>query len=113
MQLQEQWWAQMLDSFEIRAEQPGFVIYGNHPWTRAKFQDGDTVQTSFKVAQVANTEALAVRVWINGVDRPGIETGDRVRVMLDALAGQQFCWPHRATVGERRTPARMGQSRLF
>lgn len=90
MELQEQWWAQMLESLVITAEQPGFVIYGNHPWTRAKFQDGDTVQTSFKVAQVANTEALAVRVWINGVDRPGIEAGDRVRVMLDALAGQSF-----------------------
>lgn len=88
--LQEQWWAQMLGSLVIRAEQPGFVIYGNHPWTRAKFQDGDTVQTSFKVAQVANTEAMAVRVWINGVDRPGLDVGDRVRVMLDALSGRSF-----------------------
>jgi multidrug resistance efflux pump len=88
--LQEQWWAQMLESMVIRAEQPGFIIYGNHPWTRAKFQDGDTVQTSFKVAQVANTEAMAVRVWINGVDRPAVNNGDRVQVMLDALAGRTF-----------------------
>lgn len=88
MALQEQWWSEMLESFVIRADQPGFVIYGNHPWTRAKFQDGDTVRTSFKVAQVANTEEMAVKIWINGVDRPSISAGDQVKVMLDALGGE-------------------------
>lgn len=88
--LQERWWQQMLESFVIRAEQPGFVIYGNHPWTRAKFQEGDTVQTSFRVAQVANTRQMAVRIWVNGVDRPSISSGDRVKVMLDALSGKAF-----------------------
>ncbi|MEM1411192.1 MAG: HlyD family efflux transporter periplasmic adaptor subunit [Pseudomonadota bacterium] len=90
LDVQEDWWAQMLESFTIEAVQPGFVIYGNHPWTRAKFQEGDNVQTSFKIAQVANTDSLAVKVWVNGVDRPHIETGDPVRVFFDALPGQRF-----------------------
>lgn len=88
--IQEKWWAQMLDSFEIRAQQPGFVIYGNHPWTRAKFQEGDNVQTSFRIAQVANTDDLAIKVWINGVDKPRVARGDKVIVYLDALPGRQF-----------------------
>lgn len=90
LQLQEKWWAQMLDSFTVRASQSGFVIYDNHPWTRAKFQEGDNVQTSFLIAQVADTSDLAIRVWINGVDRPRVATGDAVLVRMDALPGQQF-----------------------
>jgi multidrug resistance efflux pump len=90
LELQERWWAQMLDSFMVRAEQSGYVIYSNHPWTRAKFQEGDNVQTSFHVAQVADTSDLAIRVWINGVDRPRLDAGDRVSVRLDALPGREF-----------------------
>lgn len=87
---QEAWWAQMLQSFEIEADQSGYVIYGSHPWTRTKFQEGDTVQTSFRVAQIADTDNLAVKVWINGVDRPHVARGDRVRVRFDALPGEAF-----------------------
>lgn len=88
--VQEAWWAQMLESFTIEAAQSGYVIYGSHPWTRAKFQEGDSVRTSFRVAQVADTENLAVRLWVNGVDRPHVAEGDRVRVRLDALPGEVF-----------------------
>jgi multidrug resistance efflux pump len=90
LEVQEAWWAQMLESFSIEAAQPGYVIYGNHPWTRAKFQEGDSVQTSFRVAQIANTANLAVKVWINGVDRPALAEGDAVRVRFDALPGEVF-----------------------
>ena len=90
VEIQERWWQQMLTSFEIRAQQPGYVIYGNHPWTRAKFQEGDNVQTSFRIAQVANTEDLAIKVWINGVDKPHVDAGDTVDIFLDALPGRRF-----------------------
>jgi len=78
-------WNQMLTSFTIRAVQPGFVIYGKHPWNRTKFQEGDTVRTSFRVAQIADTSELAIRVWINSIDRPRVEAGTKVDIMLDAL----------------------------
>ncbi len=74
----------------IRAQQSGYVIYGNHPWTRAKFQEGDNVRTSFQVAQVADTSDLAVKIWINGVDRPRVAEGDRIQVRFDALANRSW-----------------------
>jgi len=83
-------WNQMLESFVINATQPGFVIYGKHPWNRTKFQEGDTVQTSFRVAQIADTSELAVRVWINSIDRPRIKSGAEVNIMLDALPGLEL-----------------------
>jgi hypothetical protein len=75
----------MLTSFTIYASQPGFIIYGKHPWNRTKFQEGDTVRTSFRVAQIADTSELAIKVWIDSVDRPRVEVGTRVSIMLDAL----------------------------
>ncbi len=78
-------WNQMLTSFTVHAVQPGFIIYGKHPWNRTKFQEGDTVRTSFRVAQIADTSELAIRVWINSIDRPRIEAGARVSIMMDAL----------------------------
>jgi HlyD family secretion protein len=84
-ELQAQWWSEMLESFMVTARQAGYVIYGNHPWTRAKYQEGDNVRTSFKIAQVANTRNLAIKVWINSVDRPRIQAGETVRIVLDAL----------------------------
>jgi len=80
-------WSQMLTTLTVTATQPGFMIYGKHPWNRAKFQEGDTVRTSFRVAQIANTAELAIRVWINSIDRPRIDTGAPVSIMLDALPG--------------------------
>ena len=78
-------WNQMLASFTVRAAQPGFIIYGKHPWNRSKFQEGDTVRTSFRVAQIADTSELAIKVWINSIDRPRVEAGTRVSIMMDAL----------------------------
>lgn len=83
-------WNQMLESFVVEADQPGFIIYGKHPWNRTKFQEGDTVQTSFRVAQIADTSDLAIRVWINSIDRPRIKTGTMVNIMLDALPGVEL-----------------------
>jgi len=83
-------WSQMLESFVIRANQPGFIIYGKHPWNRTKFQEGDAVQTSFRVAQIADTSALAIHIWINSVDRPRIRAGVPVNIILDALPGLEL-----------------------
>jgi len=78
-------WTRMLESLTILAAQPGFIIYGKHPWNRTKFQEGDSVRTSFRVAQIADTSELAIKVWINSIDRPRIQTGTKVNIMLDAL----------------------------
>lgn len=83
-------WNEMLSSFVIKATQPGYIIYGRHPWTRTKFEEGDTVQTSFRVAQIADTSDLAVKIWINSIDRPRVAADSAVKIMLDALPETQI-----------------------
>mgnify|MGYP001819311767 CR=1 FL=1 len=80
----------MLEAFSVVARQPGYIIYGIHPWNRTKFQEGDTVRTSFRIAQVADTSDLAVKIWINSIDRPKIEAGLPVVIMLDALPDREY-----------------------
>jgi len=87
---QHELWSQMLESFVIRATQPGFIIYGKHPWNRTKFQEGDSVQTSFRVAQIADTSELAIRVWINSIDRPRVSVPTAVNIRFDALPGRDL-----------------------
>jgi multidrug resistance efflux pump len=81
----EAWWQEMLERMTVLATQRGFVIHGRNNWTRAKFQEGDSARVNWKVAEVADTSDLAIRVWVNGVDRPHIEVGVPVTITLDAL----------------------------
>ena len=83
-------WNEMLTSFVIKATQPGYIIYSRHPWTRSKFEEGDTVRTSFRVVQIADTSDLAVKIWINSIDRPRVKVGSAVNIMLDALPEAQI-----------------------
>ena len=84
-ELTDAWWQEMLERLSVEATQRGYVIHGNHPWTGAKFQEGDSVRTTYKIAEVADTSDLAIRVWINGVDRPHIKARVPVTITLDAL----------------------------
>jgi multidrug resistance efflux pump len=81
----EAWWQEMLERMTVLATQRGFVIHGKDPWTQAKFQEGEPARTNSMVAEVADTSDLAIRVWVNGVDRPHIEVGVPVTITLDAL----------------------------
>jgi len=84
------WWDEMLETFSVEATQSGYVIHRVHHRTRLKFQEGDTVQTSFKIAQVVDTSDLAIRVRINSVDRPHLEAGAPVNIIFDALPGRSL-----------------------
>lgn len=90
LEIQASFWSGLLENYSVEATQAGYVIYGTHPWNRAKFQEGDNVRISFNVAQVADLSDLAVKVWINGVDRPHLAVGDTVDVRFDALPGERW-----------------------
>jgi membrane fusion protein (multidrug efflux system) len=89
-ELTEAWWGEMLETCSVEASQSGYVIHRLHPRNRNKFQEGDSVQTSFKIAQVADTSDLAIRVRINSVDRPHLEAGAPVNIIFDALPSRSF-----------------------
>lgn len=84
------WFQQLTDGNAIYAELDGFILYKKHPWNRSKFRAGDNVQTSFFIAEVVDTSSMYVRMFINAVDRPGIELEQPVRIFLDAYPSKSY-----------------------
>ncbi len=97
-------WDKMLQGVQIRAEQPGFVLHRQHPWTGSKYQTGDQVQTSWEIAAVADDQDLHVVAWINAIDVPRITAEQTVEVFFDAL-------PERKIDGQLISIPEAGQSK--
>lgn len=79
-----------LEATEIRAEKPGFVIYGENPWTGKKVFPGETLFSGFKVASVASREDLQLRFWVHEADFLRIGLGQRIMILPDAQGSVPF-----------------------
>lgn len=73
-----------LEATEMYAEKPGFVIYGENPWTGRKVFPGETLYSSFHIASVASRDGLQLRFWVHEADFLDVGLGKRVRVTTDA-----------------------------
>ena len=79
-----------LESTEMRAEKPGFVLYGENPWTGRKVFPGETLYSSFHIASVASREDLQLRFWVHEADFLSLQPGQPVRVTPDAQGASPF-----------------------
>jgi len=82
-----EYWKDRLDSFTVKAEQSGYVIYGTQTWTGRKIQTGDQVQSGAEVMKVSQNTNMKVIAWINAIDIPAIQLKQSVKVAFDALPG--------------------------
>jgi len=73
-----------LQATEIRAEKPGFIIYGANRFTGRKVFPGETLYTGFEVASIASREDLQLRFWVHEADFLSVREGQRVRIIADA-----------------------------
>jgi len=79
-----------LEAVEMRASKPGFVIYGENPWTGKKVFPGETLYSGFQIASVASREDLQLRFWVHEADFLRVQLGQHVMVMADAQGSQPF-----------------------
>jgi len=79
-----------LEATEIRAEKPGFVIYGENRFTGRKVFPGETLFTGFLIASVASRDDLQVRFWVHEADVRALEVGAAVRVIADAQGSEPY-----------------------
>ncbi len=78
-------WRNMLESYTIVAEQPGFVIHSVHPWSGSKLQEGDQAHSGMQVASVAQNTNMQVISWVNAVDIPHLADDQNVSIRFDAV----------------------------
>ena len=79
-----------LDATQIRAEKPGFLIYGSNRFTGKKIFPGETHFSGFEIAAVASPEDLQVRFWVHEADILEIRRGQIMAVMADSLGTEPF-----------------------
>ena len=81
------YWKDRLESFSVKAQQTGYVIYGTQNWTGRKIQTGDQVQSGAEVLKVSQNGNMKIIAWINAIDIPAIQLNQTVEVAFDALPG--------------------------
>lgn len=74
----------MLDAMTQRADRAGTAMYVEHPWTRQKVREGDSVQRGFSVLEIPSTDDLHIRAWLNEVDVARLQEGQGVSIGFDA-----------------------------
>ena len=77
-----------LEQTEIFAEQPGLVIYAEHPWTGLKIFPGESYSAGTLLLIVASRDVLQFRFWVHESDVRKIEIGDSVLVTPDAVGSR-------------------------
>ena len=79
-----------LEATEIRAEKPGFLIYGENPFNGRKIFPGETLFTGIEVASVASREDLQIRFWVHEADILEVRPGMKLTIVADAQDSQPF-----------------------
>lgn len=74
----------MLDSMTQYSARSGTAMYVDHPWTRNKIRQGDSVERGFSVLEIPSTDDLHVRAWLNEVDIAQVHEAQQVSIGFDA-----------------------------
>lgn len=77
----------MLDNMTQYAGRSGTALYVEHPWTRQKIRQGDSVERGFSVLEIPSTDDLQIRAWLNEIDVAQLSPGQPVNIRFDALPG--------------------------
>ena len=75
----------MLDNMTQHTQQAGTAMYVDHPWTRQKIREGDSVQRGFSVLEIPSTDDLHVKAWLNEVDIARLQQEQKVKITFDAI----------------------------
>lgn len=80
----------MINGMMQKATDGGTALYVPHPWNGNKIRAGDTVQRSFTVLEIPNTQKLQVVAWLNEVDIAKVQLNQQVMLSVDALPNTEL-----------------------
>lgn len=98
---------------EQRATRAGTVIFGFHPWSGQRYQEGLSANAGTAIGEVVGPGELAVRAFAHEVDRPALALDQPVAVAFDALPGQRLGGRIKAISGAPEPKAEWGPGRYF
>ncbi len=80
----------LLANLSLYANQKGYVVYSQHPWTGKKIQAGDQLQTGMEILTVSQNNKLKIVAWLNAIDIPIIELHQKVSISFDAYLEKSY-----------------------
>ncbi len=98
---------------EQRATRAGVVLFGFHPWTGQRFEEGVSAGSGMAIGQVIGDSRLMVRAWALAPDRAALALEQPVRLRFDALPDTALDGRITAIGGAPEPKAEWGNSRYF
>ncbi len=80
----------LLSSYTVYAKRKGYVVNATHPWNGSKIQLGDQLQSGWPVLTVSENSDLQISAWVNAIDIPHIEPGQKVKIQFDAFMDSSY-----------------------
>jgi len=79
-----------LEALQLRSNRSGAVLHASHPWNGSKITEGQSVQTSWKVASIPGSGSEYIQAWVNEVDWPYLKLNQKAILTLDAYPHDSF-----------------------
>jgi multidrug efflux pump subunit AcrA (membrane-fusion protein) len=102
-----------LSALTLTTKTAGAVLYAVDDWSGRKVQVGDTVTSTFKVAQIPDMSSLEVQAWISETHIQHIKVGERVDLSLDAYPDRHYRGLIREISKSAEALRRWGRSHYF
>jgi multidrug efflux pump subunit AcrA (membrane-fusion protein) len=79
-----------LSALTLTTNTAGEVLYAVDDWSGRKVQVGDTVTSTYRVAQIPDMSSLEVQAWISETHIQHIKAGESVDLSLDAYPDRHY-----------------------
>lgn len=111
---QRNYYAALMRTSEIRAEQDGIVVHGfNNNWLGGRIDEGSSTMPGSKAGEVVSGGEMSVRAWALEPDRRGLVEGQHVELAFDALPGRKVAGKITHIAGAPGRKPEWGEGRYF
>ena len=79
-----------IDNLTFRAPRDGVLIIADHPWTKQKLKEGESLWIGRPVASIPDLSTLRVMAQLPDVDEGDVGVGQRVEAVLDSFPDEVY-----------------------
>jgi len=113
LQVQQLFYGTQVDMAEVRADRDGTLVHGFSRWFGNRLDEGASSFPGQEVGTVTGADILSVRAWVLEPDRPGLATGQTLRLTFDALPGRTAAGKITAISGASESRQEWGAGRYY
>jgi multidrug resistance efflux pump len=113
LQVQQEFYRTQVEMAEVRADRDGTLVHGFSRWFGNRLDEGASSFPGQEVGTVTGADVLSVRAWVLEPDRPGLATGQTLRLSFDALPGRIAAGKITAISGASESRQEWGAGRYY